>query len=267
MTRTTFRCIVGAALVACAAPAGPAAAQVRGDIRLYGRVIDDVTSEPIPGATVELLSARGSRLAQALTNDNGTFSFIIPQHAGYQFRASRIGYRRTNTPTLWTEEHDTLHVEIRLDQEAVLLAPLEVTAWSRRVRPSPVTEGFRDRMASGLGFFVTRQEIEERKPIYITDMLASVPGVQLMSSGRGTRRHIYMTRTGDHCPAQIFVDGFLLNGRSRVTADPDFTLDDAVAPSSVEGIEVYHGLATVPAQFLNPDSRCGAVVVWTRRGG
>lgn len=267
MTRTTFRTIVGAALVACAVPAAEGAAQVRGDIRIYGRVIDDVTTDPIPGAEVEILNSRGTRLARALTNDNGAFSFIVPQHAGYQFRAGRIGYRRTSTPTLWTEEHDTLHLEIRLDQEAVLLAPLEVTAWSRRVRPSPVTEGFRDRMASGLGYFLTRHDIEERKPMYVTDMLATIPGVQLRSSGRGSRRHIYLTRTGDNCPAQIFVDGFLLNGRSRLTGDQDFTLDDAVAPSSVEGIEVYHGLASVPAQFLNPDSRCGAVVVWTRRGG
>lgn len=267
MARTTFRIIVGAALVACIAPASQAPAQVRADIRLFGRVIDDVTTEPISGATVEILNARGVRLAQAVTNGYGAFSFIVPQHAGYQFRADRIGYRRTRTPTLWTEEHDTLHLEIRLDQEAVLLAPLEVTAWSRRVRPSPVTEGFRDRMASGLGYYLTRHDIEERKPNYVTDMLTAIPGVQLRSSGRGTRRHIFLTRTGDTCPAQIFVDGFLLNGRSRVTADQDFTLDDAVAPSSVEGIEVYHGLASVPAQFLNPDSRCGAVVVWTRRGG
>lgn len=267
MTRTTFRCVLAAALVVCAAPAERAAAQVRGEIRLFGRVIDDETTEPIPGAIVELLNSRGSALGQALTNDHGAFVFIVPQHAGYRFRASRLGYRRTNTPTLWAEEHDTLHVEIRLDHEAVLLAPLEVTAWSRRVRPSPVTEGFRDRMASGLGYYVTREDVLERKPLFASDMLTSIPGVQLRSSGRGTSRQIFLTRTGGNCPAQIFVDGMLLNGSSPGMAAPDFTLDEAVAPGSIEGIEVYHGLASVPAEFLNPDSRCGAVVVWTRRGG
>ena len=267
MTRTTFRCVLAAALVTCAAPAERASAQVRGEIRLFGRVIDNETTDPIPGAIVELLNSRGSALGQALTNDHGAFVFIVPQHAGYRFRASRIGYRRANTPTLWTEEHDTLHVEIRLDHEAVLLAPLEVTAWSRRVRPSPVTEGFRDRMASGLGYFVTREDVLERKPLYATDMLTSIPGVQLRSSGRGTSREIFLPRTGANCPAQVFVDGLLLNGGGTDMGGSSFTLDDAVAPGSIEGIEVYHGLASVPAEFLNPESRCGAVVVWTRRGG
>lgn len=268
---TTFSRVFASALFASALLSAPAAAQGRSEIRLYGRVVDDETTAPITGATVELLGIRGSILARAITDRSGTFSFTAHPRAAFRFRASRIGYRRTDTPTLWTDERDTLHIEIRLDEEAVLLAPLEVTAWSRRVRPSPVTEGFRDRMASGLGYFLTREDVEARKPVHVTDMLASIPGVQLRTSGRGTRRQIFLTRTGDNCPAQVFVDGFLLNGPSTVvdgpfSADPGFTLDDAVAPGSVEGIEVYHGLASVPAQFLNSDSRCGAVLIWTRRG-
>lgn len=256
--------VTAASLLLLASP--PAYAQTN-TAQLSGRVIEDETTRPIEGATVEILTARGRLLARVVTDAEGRFRATLPTAPGYTFRAGRIGFARVTTPVLWADDRNMVEVEIRLDPEAVLLAPLEVTAWARRVRPSPVTEGFRDRLASGLGYFFTRADIERRAPTYVTDMLASVPGVQLRSSGRGARRHIYMSRTGEHCQAQIFVDGFLLNGRSRLTADPDFTLDDAVAPGSVEGIEVYHGLATMPAQFLNPDSRCGAVVVWTRRGG
>lgn len=265
MTRFLRYVLPAAAL--CCASFSPAAAQVRGTIQLSGRVMENESEVAVAGVRVEILTSGGRVLNRVLTDDDGGFRFVVPQHAGYRFRADRIGYANVTTPILWTDEHHTLEIEIRMDPQAVLLAPLEVTAWSRRVRPSPVTEGFRDRMASGIGYFFTRQDIERRAPSFVTDILAAVPGVHLQSAGRGNRRHIYMTRTGDRCPAQIFVDGFLLNGRSRLTADPDFTLDDAVSPNSVEGIEVYHGLGTVPAQFLNPDSRCGAVVVWTRRGG
>lgn len=267
MARSLSRWLLPALVLTTASLPAAGQAQVRAQVHLFGTVLDNQSEEPISGATVELLSRRGSVRARALTDDDGRFSFTVPQHDGYQFRAGRIGYERATTPILWTEDHRTMDIELRLDPEAVLLAPLEVTAWSRRVRPSPVTEGFRDRMAAGIGYFFTRDDIEARKPVYVTDMLASVPGVRLESSGRGARRRIYMGRTGDHCPAQIFVDGFLLNGRSRLTTDADFTLDDAVSPGSVEGIEVYRGLSTAPAQFLNPDSRCGVVVVWTRRGG
>lgn len=247
--------------------AGPSAFAQSTPTRLSGRVIEDATTQPIEGAMVEILTARGRILARVATDADGRFRATLPTESGYRFRAGRIGFARVTTPVLWADDRNIVEVEIRLDPEAVLLAPLEVTAWARTVRPSTVTEGFRDRLASGLGYFFTRSDVERRAPTYVTDMLAGVPGVQLRASGRGARRHIYMSRTGEHCQAQIFVDGFLLNGRSRMTADPDFTLDDAVSPGSVEGIEVYHGLATVPAQFLNPDSRCGAVVVWTRRGG
>ena len=73
-----------------------------------------------------------------------------------------------------------------------------------------------------------------------------------------------------NCATQIFVDGFLLNrrtGSSRGAPPIDFRIDDVVSPSSIEGIEVYRGLSTVPAEFLNPDAECGVIAIWTRRGG
>ena len=48
---------------------------------------------------------------------------------------------------------------------------------------------------------------------------------------------------------------------------PDFRIDEVISPGSVEGIEVYRGLSTVPAEFLNPDAECGVIAIWTRRGG
>lgn len=263
--RKWFRVILPPALFAlCSTPAN---AQRADGVLLSGTVLDDATAEPISGALVELLDRRGAIRSRVITGDDGTFVFTAPANVGYQFRASRIGYRRATTPKLYTDEHDLFQLEIRLDSEAVLLAPLEVTAWKRRTRPSSILEGFRDRMRSGLGYFFTREDIERRNPGLVSDIIGTVPGVELRSTGRGLRRHVYMSRTGDHCPAQIFVDGFLLNGTSRTTGDPDFTIDDAVPPSVVEAIEVYRGLSSVPAEFLNAHSRCGAVVVWTRRGG
>jgi outer membrane receptor for ferrienterochelin and colicin len=69
---------------------------------------------------------------------------------------------------------------------------------------------------------------------------------------------------------QIFVDGFLVNRRMvgvNGNRPSDFRIDDVVSPASVEGIEVYRGLSTVPPEFLNPDAVCGVIAIWTRRGG
>jgi len=45
-------------------------------------------------------------------------------------------------------------------------------------------------------------------------------------------------------------------------------VDDVVDPRDIEAIEVYRSGAQVPAQFggMGPFTRCGVVVVWTRRG-
>jgi outer membrane cobalamin receptor len=36
--------------------------------------------------------------------------------------------------------------------------------------------------------------------------------------------------------------------------------------SDIEAVEIYRG-ATVPGEFGGGDAACGALVVWTRRGG
>jgi hypothetical protein len=247
-------------LVGALAPAGAAS-----QIEVSGTVVDNESGSPIPAATIELLSRRSSRLSRLDAGPDGSFRFTLRGDEGYRFRAAALGYRGATTPVLWAYGHDRVEVEIRLDPEAVLLAPLEVTAWSGR-RDSHVLDDFRARLHSGLGHFFTRDDVERLRPSFVTDLLATLPGVHLQSSGRGSRRVVYIGRAAGFgaCPAQIFVDGFLLNRRSD--GDAGATLDDVVDPASIEGIEVYSGLAGVPAQFLNPDSRCGVVAVWTRRG-
>lgn len=245
------------------------AAPLHAQIRLEGTILDNETGMPIPGALVEVLDDRRRGLGERLTGEDGAFEFEVQKHGGYLLRAARLGYQKTITPVLWTDGHDYLQVEVRLDPHAILLAPVEITAWSA-VRPSPVLANFRDRMRSGIGHFFTREDIERIRPIYVSDVVARVPGVRVAGGGIGNRRKIYMSRargTGRDCPAQIFIDGFLINRRSKLTGeDFGFTLDDAISPGSVEGIEVYKGLSTVPAQFMNEHSRCGVVAVWTRRG-
>ncbi len=240
----------------------PAPAQVI----LAGTVQEDETLVSITGARVEILDLRNRRLAVRYTDDEGRFEFRLPAREGYRLRASRLGYRTTTTPILWTEGYDDIHVDVRMDTEAVPLAPLEVVARSRPTT-SPVLESFYERQRSGVGHFFTSADIATRKPGVITDLIATLPGVRLESSGRGTQRVIYMSRGTHFCPAHIYVDGFLLNRRDLTGRDTGFTLDDAVPPQAVVGIEVYRGLSSVPAEFLSPEAFCGVVVVWTRRGG
>lgn len=260
------RLLALALFLAALAAGAPAGAQVR----MVGRVIEENSSAPIVGARVEVYDVGWRSRGVAVTGPDGGFSLQLKLQPGYRVRATRVGYRTNSTPILWTDGHDFLQIELRLDRSAVLLAPIEIVARSRR-QPSAVLENFRHRLTSGMGHYITRAEIERRRPPAVTDMLATVPGVRLESAGGvGLRRTVYLTRAQSgprDCPAQIFIDGFPLNrGNPFNRMDTGFAIDDVVSPEAIEGIEIYRGLSTVPAEFLTPEAQCGVVAIWTRRG-
>lgn len=238
--------------------ASPAASQVQ----LYGRVVDEATGEGVESARVVLLDWYGRPVSTLFTDTNGEFGHFVRRHGVYLLHVTRAGYRETTSPRLPLGEHGIIRVELRLHTDVVLLAPLEVVARSHR-NGSAVLDNFRARMESGMGTFVTRADIERQRPTLVTDVLATLPGVRLENAGgSGTRRMVFM-RSG--CPAQIYVDGFHIN-RTMGPGDSGLTVDDVISPGSVEGIEVYRGLATIPAEFLSSSSSCGVVAIWTRRG-
>lgn len=243
-------------LLAMAAPAAP-------QVTLVGSVHENETDTPLPGVQVEILDANSRRMAVRYSDEHGRFQATVRTASAYRLRASRIGYVQATTPLLWTDGYTRIHVDIRLAPDAVVLAPLEITARAR-ARPSPILEGFRQREMSGIGHFINRAEVERRGPGLVTDLLASVPGVRLESSDRGLRRTVYLGRGTRSCPARIFVDGRPLNPRTAGAAA--LTIDDAVTPGSVEAIEVYSGLSTIPAEFLSAEASCGVIAIWTRRG-
>lgn len=252
--------ILGLLLFAAVTPAA-------GQVRVVGRVIENETGEPIKGVDITVRGPHGNYVAHRITDERGMFEYFAKRGSGIRFAAQRIGYKPNTTPVLQFDKHDFFRVELRLDRNAVLLAPLEVIAWSGR-RESAVLANFRYRVTHGHGHYFTRSDIQQRNPARVTDMLAELPGVQLQSSGRGLRRVVRMARTAaTNCPTQIWVDGFLINPEGVMEPGAsNFTIDDVVHPEDVEGIEVYSGLSTVPPEFLNHWARCGVVAIWTRHG-
>jgi hypothetical protein len=228
-------------------------------------VLDDVSGVPLADARVVLLNRHARFVAAAVTDDAGQFRFERKGYGVYRVRASAVGYMQATSPPMWmTLESDSTVVEMRLAGNAVLLAPLEIVAL-QRVKTSPVLENMEHRRKLGFGVHITRDEIGERQPANVTDVLLEVPGVHADRSGSGTSgRRLYMGRAllgprGGECPVQVFVDGM------RASRDAEVFIDDLVTPLDVEAIEIFRGLATIPPEFLTPDARCGVIAIWTRR--
>ena len=259
----TVRRSVVVLLAALALLATPCSAQ----IVLEGHVVDDSTGRPIAGAHVLLMDRYGTTVGFQRTDSTGRFNFERPQNGRYRLYARAVGYQPSLETLLWMmEDRHFAGLEVRLAPHATLLAPVEVVAMSPP-RTSTVLRDMEFRKSHGLGIQITRAEIDARHPLRISDMLEQTPGVHFSREGSGTvRRVIHIGPLpgpgGGDCPVQIFVDGML-----ATRADPggDVTVDDLVEPQDVEEIEIFKGLASVPAEFLNPDARCGVIAIWTRR--
>lgn len=249
---------------------GVTALSAQEPVRVKGTVVDEQTGEPVPHVDIAVRAANDRFIRDIVTDAEGQFEFSVRFHPGIWLAASRIGYADNRTPILWFDDHTYYEVEIRLDPSAVLLAPLEVVT-RREERRSPVLSGFDRRVRNGHGYYITRREIEKRNAAYVSDLLAMVPGVRLQSSGAGSHRLIQMSRAASRaCPVQLYVDGMQVTRRQTMGIGGRFSgiyVDDFVTPNSVEGIEIYRGISTVPPEFLSPDADCGVIAIWTRRGG
>lgn len=249
-------------------PAGLDGQAVQQQAVISGVVVEQEGEAAVAGATVIFRTAQGRIRGRAVTDDEGAFLLHSVPPGRFNLEVQHSAYQDLTSPDWEVGPADSLSVILRVDLEVIPLAPLEVVSRSTR---GAVLEAFRFRMERGLGHFITREEIERRDPIAVSDLLREVPGVRVEGGGRG-RGRVSIGRALQHrpCPVQLFVDGILANREASLPtggmgglAGP--VVDDFVLPNDVEGIEIYRGLAGVPAEFVTPQAECGVVAIWTRR--
>lgn len=256
-------------LLLCSACCLLAAAPLSAQIRLQGIVRDDMTGAALPEARVELLDGWGMLRRARTTDSLGHFEFPLKRLGVYRVRVRRRGYAES-MGTLLTEAYVYLNVEFRVRPHLPLMAPLTLLARAQKL-PSPALEGFHTRLREGRGRYFTREDVENVRPGYVSDMLASIPGFIVRRSGRDNADRLLFqqrvtaagVRQAD-CALRVFVDGEMLNPRLPGGEPGPGGFDATVDQTMVEGIELYLDPASVPAELGGPGT-CGAVAIWTRR--
>jgi len=149
----------------------------------------------------------------------------------------------------------TAQVAVTLDRVAQELAPVVV---QERARQPDRRSAFERRREAGFGRFITREDIQRRNPMVLTDMLRMLPGVRVTGSGGVVGNRVYIR--GNRCTPLVWLDGMPLTA--------GYFDIDVLSPQSIEGIEVYSGVGTVPAELMGPRGLggCGVIAVWSRRG-
>ncbi|HRH10745.1 MAG TPA: carboxypeptidase regulatory-like domain-containing protein, partial [Bacteroidia bacterium] len=158
--------------------------------RVYGKLIDAKTKKPIEFASVVVLwHNKDSLLGGSLTKENGEFNIEnLPAMGGFRFRATQIGYKKTETK-FFLQMPAKLEVDLgdlKMELDEKLLGEVEVVAEKKQVEMS-----------------IDRRTYNVDKDISVrggsaVDVMKNVPGVTVDGDGNAQLRNQSPT---------IFVDG------------------------------------------------------------
>lgn len=208
-------------------------------------IVTNADLVPLPNATVSILGSS----VHVTTGDNGRFRMSSVPTGRYIFVVHRVGYVPLST-TVEVAGPDTVRPSFSLEPIASSLDTVVVKATPLMKRMSE----FETRRHTGLGIFITADDIDRRHARVLGELLRPVLRVEIVD--RGGRQYAY---TGGGCPYEIFLDGVRMGGPVNLT--------DLPAPSEIAGIEIYATSSSVPMQYNGSISQtCGAIMVWTKSG-
>jgi len=220
-------------------PAGARPATVTGTVR-------DSVGRAIPGAQVGLA---GDTLA-GVTGSDGVFRIAVPAGPA-TLLVRRVGYRPLAVRV--TAGDAAPAVDVTLQRVAQMLEPVLVQG--ERNRYHGRLADFYRRRDAGQGHHITRAEIDKRNPFRLTDLLRTIPGVDVAPDALGSKT---VRMRGARCAPLVWLDGYPM---STGYLDPDF-----FSPRSIEAMEIYSGVATTPQSLLGAGrlGSCGVIVIWSR---
>lgn len=213
---------------ATGAPPGTSAApgaEVRG-------VVVDSSGAPLAGARVGLATSRDA----AVTDSTGTF-VLSGQRSGTQALVVRkLGYQPAEM-ILNLTRREPREVTVRL---GAFVPVLEAVLVQARRNAGLERVGFTTRQRSGMGRYMSQEDLDRRFAVEVSDFL----------------RHLPPPRANgfeDAC-THYWVDG----SRWRFG-----TPDEFMTPQEVAAIEVYSD-TFVPVEFQSFEGSCRVIVIWTK---
>jgi len=272
--RLDFRVGLPPALLTTITQAGPVTSG-EGNQGVQGRVLDRTTRDPVVAAEVVLRAGAGRILASGTTNDRGFFRLLARVPGAYSLSVQALGYEDGSLEGLRVAEGQLSVVEVSLPPQALALEPLVVVAEPRTYHLE--MEGFYERKELSGGFFITPEAIEARHSQRVTQLFLEVPGATIVQDQMGQNAVYFKTAFGLQtlsvsgggsqaapCWPRVYMDGLLMHEGGY--QGPAF-IDGLSKPFDLAGIEVYRSPAEIPAQFGGSNSRCGVIVMWSKRGG
>jgi hypothetical protein len=226
-----------------------------GALRLY--VLSSSTASALTDAEVRI----DDTLRVRFVADTGAYSLAGLSSGVHRMSVRRMGFSPL-VKAVMLSEGATVIDTVTLARNATQLA--EVVINGRRVSYSSRFVGVVERARVHSGALFTREDMQSVRDV--KSLLARLPGVQANDRGVTFARCEAALPSVGHASAapsnvQVYIDGV------RATAIADGTGVQAalrlVPPASVEFIEVYVGVARIPAEWQN--DACAVIAIWTKR--
>jgi hypothetical protein len=226
----------------------PTAVQRASRGSLSGVVVAAVGGEPLAGARVSIVDGPQTR-----TDERGEWTLVTVPLGTRTLEVRALGYY---------PERQTVDVVVGAPRVRTAMSTMRAVLDTVRITAAPVSENLRGfmerRRGSGMGRYLTPEDIARHRPVHTSDIFGRVPGLEvskpgIMDSGGVSMRGIFV----DRCLPAVYIDGHHM--RSFSLED----IDDWVHPEEVAGIEVYSA-GMVPPEFQPGMSGCGSIVIWTR---
>jgi hypothetical protein len=222
--------------------------------RVVGRVLDALTGDAVPNASVWLEGADDAAFVTGTgTALTGGFVLETPICDSAVIRVRMLGYVETTVPVTFDSDGQTQRVTIRLELDPVTVETLTVEiARSARLRDVGFYARKEWEASTGkdLGQFYDPDEVEGRSAIGSSALALAL---------RSRIRWVY-----GGCSPSFYINGVWYRSQRRAESMLSYGLN----VREVEGMEIYRAVhGAVPEEFRDPNSNtCGAVVVWTKGG-
>jgi len=223
---------------------------------VLGRVYNQDNQDPL--GTVEILIDGEPAVT---TSPNGYFFVPDVPRGAHTVTARLLGYAESEIGLL-IEPGNAYQLEIPLSVDPIELEEIRVELRSRAV--ASMLEGVWFRMNHNRhlgGIFITRNDLDLRGNPPLSSLLQGTPGVKVLKLSPS--EFLVGLRGKRLCRGNptMFLDGIKIS-TNRQTLDLDI-----VPTMDIEVIEIYKSAASLPGEFGGSDGQCGAIAVWTRRGG
>jgi hypothetical protein len=223
---------------------------------LTGRVVD-VSGAPLSYANVQLNFSD-----RFMADDSGRFQLPMPAGSATLI-VRRIGFEPGELRLLAMPD-----TSIRIVLQPIPVQLKGVTVTGASPFRSLDIHNFYSRMkeyerGAGRGYFITPEDIEKRRPAWITQMAEGLPSIRVCAAASITCRsgpplsEVILGRNG--CKMTVYVDNIrVIGGRN------DEPLNMVISAGMVAAMEVYPTALNAPPQFQSTNGTCGVVLIWTK---